>query len=488
MELPTGLPIPPADWERTPPSVQVVVVLLWNENQALKQQVVQLQEQVVRLEAEVKRLKEQINKNSQNSSKPPSSDGPRKPPRPKPDPSGRNRGGQKGHPGYSRKLKPIEQVDHLMMCKPDTCQACGALLLGEDPDPQRHQVSEMPKPKAILTEYQLHTLTCLACGTQTRGARPQDMPSGSFGPRTQGMVGYLGGRFGLSKRDIAEMVKVGFDIDLSLGSVPAQEKTTSHALKAPVEEAQTYVQQQPSANVDETGWHEQGKPAWLWVGATRLVTIFLLLTTRSAEGVKRLLGEDFAGILGSDRWTAYAGFDPLRRQVCWAHLKRDFQALLERGGESRVIGKLLLQKTALLFEHWHRVRDGTLNRAEFAALVEPIRADVKNLLFIGTLLNQATTRKTCANILKLEPALWTFVYHEGIEPTNNAAERPLRRGVLWRKRCFGTQSDQGSLFVERILTTVMTLRQQNRDVLEFLTQASLAKNGAIHVPSLLPTD
>jgi transposase len=160
----------------------------------------------------------------------------------------------------------------------------------------------------------------------------------------------------------------------------------------------------------------------------------------------------------------------LRRQVCWAHLKRDFQALLERGGESRVIGKLLLKQTALLFEHWHRVRDGTLSRADFSALVQPIRREVKGLLEVGVLTNQSTTRKTCANILKLEPALWTFVDHEGIEPTNNAAERPLRRGVLWRKRCFGTQSEQGSLFVERILTTVLTLRQQKRDVLEFLTQ------------------
>ena len=179
------------------------------------------------------------------------------------------------------------------------------------------------------------------------------------------------------------------------------------------------------------------------MGATSLVTVFLLVATRSAEGVKRLLGEGFTGILGSDRRKAYNGFDSMR-QICWAHLKWDFQALVDRSGESRVIDKLLL--------------------------------------------NQSTTRKTCANILKLEPALWTFVDHEGIEPTNNAAERPLRRGVIWQKRSFGTQSEQGSLFVERILTAVLTLRQQKRDVLEFLIQVCHAKISGPHSPSLLPTN
>ena len=231
-----------------------------------------------------------------------------------------------------------------------------------------------------------------------------------------------------------------------------------------------------------------GKKAWLWVGATSLVTVFLLVATRSAEGVMRLLGEGFTGILGSDRWTAYNGFDPLRRQVCWAHLKRDFQALVDRGSESRVIGKLLLKQTECLFCDWHRVRDGTLSRADFSVQIHPIWADVKTLLEIGLLLNQSTTRKTCANILKLEPALWTFVDHEGIEPTNNAAERPLRCGILWRKRSFGTQSEQGSVFVERILTAVLNLRQQKRDVLEFLSQVCHARIAAAHSPSLLPTN
>lgn len=481
MDLPPGLSISQWDWEQTPLLVQIVILTLLQDNQLLKQR-------VDKLEDEMAKLREQVNKNSRNSSKPPSSDGPQTPPRPKAELSGRKAGGQKGHYGHARKLKPPEQVQRLVVCKPDTCLQCGALLLGEDPQPQRHQVSELPKPEPVITEYQRHTLICVVCGAQTSGQWPEDMPEGSFGPRTLAMVSYLGGRFGMSHRDVAELMEVGFHTRMSLGSIPAQEQRTSEALQKPVEEAQGYVREQSCVNMDETGWHEMGKQAWLWVGATHLVTTFGLLASRSAEGMKRLLGEGFTGILGSDRWTAYNGFDPLRRQVCWAHLKRDFQALLERGGESRVIGKLLLKQTALLFEHWYRVRDGTLSRTNFSVLVQPIRREVKGLLEIGKLTNQATTRKTCANILKLEPALWTFVEHEGIEPTNNAAERPLRRGVLWRKRCFGTQSEQGSLFVERILTVVLTLRQQNRDVLEFLTQACHTNTGRAHSPSLLPSD
>ena len=488
MDLPSSLTIPQEDWERTPISVQVVLSAQWQENRLLKQQGDMQQEQIAKLETEVAHFREQVNRNSCNSSKPPSSDGPGVPPRPKAEPSGRKVGGQKGHHGHGRKLKPPQQVDRIVVCKPDTCSQCGTLLLGEDTTPQRHQVSELPKTKPEITEYQLHTLTCVVCGAKTSGSWPEDMPEGSFGPRTQALVGYLGGRFGMSDRDVVELMEIGFHTQMSLGSVPAQEQSVSEALEAPVEEAKGYVRQQPSVNLDETGWHEMGKQAWLWVGATSLVTVFVLLATRSAEGVKRLLGEAFTGILGSDRWTAYQGFDPLRRQVCWAHLKRDFQALLERGGESQIIGKLLLKQTDLIFSHWHRVRDGTLSRVDFSALMQSVRTDVKALLEIGKLLDHATTRKTCANILNLEPALWNFVDHEGIEPTNNAAERPLRRGVIWRKRCFGTQSQQGSLFVERILTAVLTLRQQDRDVLDFLTHACHARNSAIHAPSLLPTD
>jgi transposase len=486
LNLPPGLSVPPEDWDRTPLSVQVVIIALWHEDQAFKQQVTTLEEQIASMQAEVERLHEQVNKNSHNSSKPPSSDPLQVRKYAKRGKSGRQRGGQKGHAGKGRKLAPPEQVSRVIISKPTSCGQCGALLLGEDPSPRHHQVSELPRVEPEITEYQQHTLTCLVCGAQTGGEWPAEMPGGSFGPRTQAMIGYLGGRFGMSDRDVQELMEVAFHTDIGLGSIPAQEQRVSAALAQSVEQAQEYVRQQPYANVDETGWRQMDQRAWLWVAATSLVTVFIVVGTRSAAGVKRLLGESFAGIVGSDRWSAYHWLDPLRRQVCWAHLKRDFQAFVDRGGESSIIGNLLLEQIKLMFELWHRTRDGTLSRSDFQVAMQPIQAEVKSLLQIGTALGHSRTRKTCQNILNLEPALWTFVAHPGVEPTNNAAERPLRRGVIWRRRSFGTQSQAGSVFVERILTAVITLRQQKRDVLDFLTEACKAKTCGHHVPSLLP--
>ena len=486
LNLPPGLSIPPEDWERTPVSVQVVLIALWHENQALKQQIAALQEQVAMLQAEVERLREQVNKNSRNSSKPPSSDLRQGRKYAKREKSGRQRGGQQGHAGKGRRLKPPEQLNRVVVSKPTSCRQCGTLLLGEDPSPRRHQVSELPRVEPEITEYQQHTLTCLACGAQTSGEWLAETPAGSFGPRTQAMIGYLGGRFGMSDRDVQELMEVAFHTEISLGSIPAQEQGVSAALAQSVEEAQAYVRQQPYANVDETGWRQMDQRAWLWVAATSLVTVFIVLGTRSAAGFKRLLGESFEGIVGSDRWSAYHWLDPLRRQLCWAHLKRDFQAFVDRGGESSIIGNLLLEQVKHMFELWHQMRDETLSRSGFQVAMQPIQAEVKSLLEIGTALGHSRTRKTCQNILNLEPALWTFVTHPGVAPTNNAAERPLRRGGIWRRRSFGTQSQAGSVFVERILTAVITLRQQKRDVLDFLTEACEAKTCGHHVPSLLP--
>jgi len=366
------------------------------------------------------------------------------------------------------------------------CCTCGALLLGDDPAPQCHQVTELPRVQPLVTEYRRHTLTCVACGTQTAGDWPADMPMGSFGPRLQATVGYLGGRMGMSQRDIEEALDTLFHTELSLGSVPAQQAAVSAALAQPVAEAHSYVQQQPAANLDETGWREQSRRAWLWVCATPQVVVFLVLATRGAQGAKTLLGEAFPGIAGSDRWSAYNWLAPQRRQLCWAHLKRDFQKLVERGGESARLGQALLEQAQELFRLWGGVRDGTLSRGDFQVKVQPLRARVQALLREGTTLAHAKTRHTCENILHLEVALWTFVCVEGVEPTNNHAERCLRRAVLWRRRSFGTQSAAGSVFVQRILTAVTTLRQQQRDVLDYLTEACAAAVCGAQPPSLLP--
>ena len=460
------------DWATTPEAVRQLVYSLLHS-------VGQLQQQVAALE-------EKVNQNSRNSSQPPSSDPPYKRPPPKAKKKGRKRGGQEGHAGQGRKLKAVEQVSRVVRCKPTACCRCGALLLGQDPHPQRHQVSELPRIEPEVVEYQLHSLNCLACGQKNPGEWPAEMAGGSFGPRTQATIGYLSGRMGISRRDSEEMLGTLFHLDISLGSIPAQEKRVSQALAQPVAEAGAFVRCQPSANVDETSWHEMNDTCWLWVAATPLVTLFRIMDSRSQASSKQLLGENFAGVVGSDRYSAYNWLESKKRQLCWSHLKRDFQAFVDRKGESAVIGKLLLAQVKTFFGLWHQVRDGTLSRPDFQQTMQPIRHEVHYLLQIGTFLKAAKTRNTCGNILKVETALWTFVDQEGIEPTNNAAERALRRSVIWRRRSFGSQSEAGSRFVERIQTAVLTLRQQKRDVLDFLTHACQAAISGTDPPSLLP--
>lgn len=466
---PDGISI--EDWAATPPVVQELVLSLFATVQQLTHRMVDLEERQ--------------HQTSRNSSKPPSSDPPSAPPRAQRPPSGRKQGGQKGHKGQGRKLKAAAEVTRVVDIKPVCCAECGALLLGEDPHPACHQVTELPRVEPEVVEYRQHTITCLACGAQTTPEWPGDMPMGSFGPRVQATVGYFTGRMGVSQRDVEEAMDALFHTDLALGSVSALEQKVSAALSQPVEEARTYVQQQKVVNADETSWRQGKQRRWLWIGTTPFVTVFLL-ATRGAEGAQQLLGRTFPGIVGSDRWSGYNWLAIWQRQLCWAHLKRDFQAFVDRGGESAHLGKALLKQVQAMFKLWHHLQQGILSRSQFQEQMVPIRKEVGDLLRQGTALSQDKTRRTCENILKLELALWTFVSVEGVEPTNNWAERLLRRAVLWRRRSFGTQSDAGSLFVELVLTTVTTLRQQERDVLDYLTEACAAAMRGDTPSSLLP--
>jgi transposase len=312
------------------------------------------------------------------------------------------------------------------------------------------------------------------------------MPSGDFGPGITATVGYLTGRLNVSQRDTQEFVETFMHTDISLGSISALEQQVSATLADPVAEAEEYVRQQSVANVDETPWPQQKRGLWVWAAVTSLVTVFRILAGRGKAQLQELLGETFAGIVGSDRLWAYNSRDPEQRQVCWSHLIRDFATFIMRGGASEQLGDRLLELADKMFHLWHRVRDGTLERSAFQEEMAPVQAQVGGLLREGATLDHAATRNTCANLLKIEAALWTFVTTPGVEPTNNSVERALRRLVMWRRRSFGTQSEAGSRFVERVMTAVATLRQQDRDVLDYLTAACAAAARGERAPSLLP--
>jgi transposase len=471
---PQQAPFSEEEWAQTPAAVQEFVLALVARVQAL--------------ESELSALRERVKRNSHNSSKPPSSDGPDVPAKAsKRARSQRKRGAQAGHPGRTRKLVAIEQVRDRHDVKPETCRACGHALAGEDPEPYRHQVTEIPPLVAEVVEYRLHTLSCPACGFQTCAELPAGVPPGAFGPRLQAMVTLLTGRYRLSKRDTAEVMADFFQADLSIGSVCALERRSSEAISLPVEEVREYVKEQPVVHMDETGWREANQKAWLWVAATSLVTVFLIRGCRGGQVAREMLGETFRGILNSDRWSAYNWIPVFCRQLCWSHLLRDFQAFVERGGESQRIGEAILAQSDLMFQWWHRLRDGTMTRATFQENMKPVQHKVGELLRQGAACSHDKTAGTCRDVLKREEALWTFVYVEGVEPTNNLGERQVRHGVLWRKICFGTQSEVGSRFAERIMTVVATLKQQQRNVLDYLTEACDAANWERPAPSLLPT-
>lgn len=461
--------------------LHAMVAELKAENAGLRQ----LRVENAALKERVEHLEWRLNQNSRNSSMPPSSDAPSAPPRPKKPPTGRKPGGQPGHEGHEREFLPLAEVDKVVALKPKRCRRCRQRLSGEDADPLRHQVVEIPPVQPQVTEYRRHRLICKECGETTTAELPPGIPEGMVGPRLRAMIGYLSGKAHQSKRMIREMLRDLLGVNLSVGTIKKVEEAVSGALEAPVQEAHAYVQQQKVANADETSWWQRNRLTWLWVARTMRVTVFLIHPSRGAQAARELLGR-FAGYLGTDRWGGYNGWAIRMRQMCWAHLIRDFRGFVERGKGAGPIGEALLGEVQKMFSLWHRVRDGTLARSTFRKHMGPIRRRVGCLLRAGVGCGETKTQGMCRKILQVEPALWTFVRIEGVEPTNNAAERAIRPAVLYRKRCLGTQSAEGSRFVERMLTVVTTLRQQNRDILVYLTQACQAAQTGKLAPSLLP--
>ena len=446
-------------------------------------------ERNAKLEAEVKKLRAQLNQNSSNSSKPPSSDPPwttinknkQKRERKK-----RRRGGQKGHKGHRRALLPPEKVDRIVVCKPPCCDHCGKKLKGVDPTPLRHQVWDLVDFASFVTEYQLHALNC-TCGGRTRAALPEGVPQGQIGPRLIALIALLTGKYRLSKRAIPELLHDLLGVTFSVGTIANVEQLVSEALASQVEQAEQYVRNQPVVYADETGWKEQNKRAWLWVAAAVMVVVYKVATSRGSEVARKMLGSNFRGVLVSDQWSGYSWVSERRRQLCWAHLLRKFQGWVDKGGPAAEVGQGLLDLAHTMFAYWHQRRAGTMSRWKFRRVMKTeIIGPMEDLLLEGGFCGDESVQTSCCNLYLMSEALWAFVRVEGVEPTNNTAEQSLRHGVIWRKTSFGTQSQKGSRFVERILTVVMTLKRQKRPVLQHLVESVEAHLRGAPSPSLLP--
>ena len=484
------------DWDLTPKAVKDFILLQ-------KQRIEELEKQLAQSKTQQDLLKEKANTNSQNSGVPTSTEI-TKPEQKKPkSKKKKKRGGQKGHKGFQRKLYDEKDCTNIQDHKPYSCKCCGNNLSGNDPNPYRHQVVEIPKIQLQIDEHRLHQLQCNQCGEKTRAKLPAIVNQSGYGERVVALVSLMNGLYRHSHRMIVTALKDFFGVIMSVGTVNRLRNEASEALSMAVLEAKDYIQSAPIVNADETSFSQgnsdgnngENKQGWLWVAVTPDINYFQVSLSRSQQEAKNLLGKDFKGILGSDRYVGYNWLDVEQRQLCWAHLKREFQKILERSGASRQVGRDLMAQEKKLFRLWRKVSVGKLSRKEFELLVKPIKKRLGEILIeiaeyeIGSREKTpwAKTVRTCRQLQKVKSALWQFVEVEGLEPTNNSAERAIRPAVLWRKTSFGSQSKAGSVFVGRILTVVSSLRNQKRDILDFLCKSIKAKRNGEQTPSLIPT-
>ena len=429
-------------------------------------------------------LKEQLDRNSSNSGKPPSSDSPsQRAERQGKGATGGKRGGQQGHKGSKRALVPPEQVTETKPLFPSECENCWAAL-PQVPSlkPQLFQTVELPPLKACVIQFERHCVACPRCRHQT-WASINEVPATPFGPRLSAVIGLFTGVYHLSRRSAVSLVGDVLGIDISLGAVSTIEARVSEAVKAPVDEAWTKLDEAKVKHTDGTSWFQAGVLCSLWTIATSVATVFKILANGQATTLAPLFGKKL-GILVSDRATALKFWAMDQRQICWAHLLRKAISFSERDGPSGAIGRELLDLIGILFTYWHQLQRGEVSRDQFRKLMAPVRRQVEAVLERAYKSKLTQVSGSCEDILEHRAALWTFVDQEGVEPTNNHAERELRGFVLWRKRSFGTQSNRGNLFAERLMTVAHTARKQNKNVLEFLTACCLSVRAGSPPPSL----
>jgi transposase len=442
---------------------------------------------VARLEARVQELEAQLRLHSGNSSKPPSSDGPSVVREAKTK-TGKKRGGQPGHKGHTRSIQPS---DAEVRYEPSACAGCGGAL-GEGSaaaaDGALWQVAELPVMKAHITSHVAAGRVC-GCGQTTYGHIPASVLAHGYGPRYGALVSLLTTRFGMSRRDVQELSLDVFGVSISTGTVCALGAELGVALQPSVDDALTHLRAAAVVHADETGWPIQKEKAWLWAGVGGDVSVFLCHSKRSAQGAQALLGTEFSGTLVTDRWGAYNDIAPLeRRQFCLAHLLRDAQGMVERGGEGAPVGRGLVTIFRAGIALFHDVDTQTATRETRLAGGEVLRAACKTLLETGALLNEkrdSKTRGICNRLRKSEQALWTFLTVPHVEPTNNIAERAVRPAVIVRKTSFGSGSTTGAQYFARILTAVATLRMQKRKVFTFLEDTLHAAREGLLAPALV---
>ena len=444
-----------------------------------------LEEQVAMLMKRVTDLEEKLRQNSRNSHQPPSSDSPAERKQRQSSPSPRKRGGQPGHGGAQRELLPEAQVDEIVDLYPAECESCWtALPKVPDRCASRYQQTEMPPVKPHTTEWRRHQVTCPHCGYKTRAAHDEKViPQSPFGPRLMAIMAMITGIYHVSRRSAVGLLWDLLGVRVSLGALSAVEARVGEAVQPVVDEAWEHVRGAGVKHTDGTSWYQAGLSMALWTIATTAATVFKVVADSSKKTLQPLYGA-LTGILVSDRATSLTFWAMERRQVCWAHLIRKFVSFSERDGPAGAFGQQLLDYAGIVFDYWHDYKAGTIDRATLVAWMAPVKKQVREVLDRAIAASIAQVSGACADIVEHEPALWTFADVDGVEPTNNHAEREIRAFVLWRKRSFGTQSERGNVFAANMMTVGHTVRKQKRNVLAVLVECCKAQRDGARAPSL----
>lgn len=465
---------------------------LKQENERLRKQLAEQQKQIADLERQLA-LRQQ---NSTTTSKPPSSDGlaGAQRVRGRRVKSRRKVGGQPGHPGHHRAPVPIERVDTCIDLVPDACRQCAHRLHARHDvgHSRRHQVTELPAIAAHITEYRCHRRQCPDCGATTLAALPDDL-TGQFGPQLTALIAYLTVVCRLPRLVVQRLLAGVLQIPISLGSTQHAWEEASAAVTAPYDELQHALADQPVLNSDETGHRTNGAKRWLWTLVAPTFVFYTIATSRGSDVLRTLLGATFGGVLGSDRLATYLAYAVDRRQFCWSHFRRNLlsaQELATTPSAQRFCREALtLQRH--LFRLWYRfrgdphVRGAPLTRAQLIAKVQPIEKRLFALAERHVNAADADVSNLARALFVHLPHFFTFVHDEGVEPTNNVAERALRTAVQWRKIMMGTRSDDGELAVARLLTVTRTCQLQQINVLAYLTAAIHCHRSGHAVASLL---
>jgi transposase len=449
----------------------------------LKKIIDKLTHEIIHLKKENADLKEQLRLNSQNSSKPPSSD---RYPKKEPKTQLKNR---PKRPGFSRKLFAKEDVTEFKQYFPERCDGCGSSnILPRSTVVEIRQTVEIPPIKPIVTEHQAYACRCKDCGKKVRAFLPHNVTTSVFGSKIKALSSTFSGKFHLSKRQIQELFKLLFNIDISLGSIVNFESQASAFLKEPYEVALKLLRKSQTIYADETGWKTKGQAKWLWQATDKQIVLFKLFSSRGKKSFQSFLSKDCVQNLVTDRFRVYSTIG--LHQYCWAHLKRDFKRVEQREGLVSWIGKLMGSLCSLLFKWSHEKERDRLSGQEFKEKTKCLKEDFHYLFKLGLRIDTHDTKlgktgRFCERLLFEEDKLWAFIEEPSLNLTNNLSERNLRPAVLWRKVSFGNQSSKGEQFVERILSVVETLKIQKRNVFDYLTHCFNARNQLLPIPSFM---